>query len=121
MPADHTETQRIANRMQSCTRKLHELAGQVGAARQIREFNSDQRKAALSVEVVKALKDGESATAAEHIGRASPAYGQKLDVLAKQYEAAEACIAAWQAEMASFEAARSLLSFSKESLRQLDG
>ncbi len=107
--------------MQECTRKLHQLAGRVGGAKQVREFASDQRKAALSVEVVKALKDGESATAAEHIGRASASYRQHLEVLAGQYEAAESTIAEWQAEMASFEAARSLLSFSRESLRQLEG
>jgi len=121
MAADYSETEQIAKRMKASTRKLHELATQVGTARQIREFSGDQRKAALAIEVVKALKEGESATAAEHIGRASQAYGQRLEVLAKQYEAAESTIAQWQAEMASFEAARSLLSFSKESLRQLEG
>lgn len=119
--ADYSETEQIARRMKGSTRKLHELASQVGAARQIREFNSDQRKIALSIEVVKALKEGESATAAEHIGRASPAYTQKMAVLAQQYEASESTIAQWQAEQASFEAARSLLSFSKETMRNLEG
>lgn len=119
--ADYSESEKISERMKSSTRKLHELASQVGVARQIREFNSDQRKNALSVEVVKALKDGQSATAAEHIGRASPAYEQKMGILAKQLESAESTIAAWQAEMASFEAARSLLSFSKETMRNLEG
>lgn len=119
--ADYSETEQIAKRMKGSTRKLHELAAQVGSARQIREFSSDQRKAALAIEVVKALKDGESATAAEHIGRASAAYGQRLETLANQYRDAESTIAQWQAEMASFEAARSLLSFSKESMRQLEG
>jgi hypothetical protein len=119
--ADHSETEEIAGRMKSSTRKLHELSSLVGSARQIREFNSDQRKAALSTEVVKFLKSGESATAAEHMGRASEPYQAKLAVLAKQLESAESTIASWSAEMASFEAARSLLSFSKETMRQLDG
>lgn len=119
--ADHNDANQIAERIKSSTRKLHQLAGQVGAARQIKEFNSDMRKAALSTEVVKALKAGESATAAEHIGRASPEYQQKLGVLGKQYEEAERTIAEWSAEQASFDAARSLLSFSRETLRQLEG
>lgn len=119
--SDYSESEQIANRMKSSTRKLHELASQVGSARQIKEFNSDQRKMALSVEVVKALKNGETATAAEHWARASTLYQGKMEVLAKQYEAAEGVIAQWQAEQASFEASRSLLSFSKESMRNLEG
>lgn len=119
--SDYSETEKIAARMKASTRRLHELAPQVGAARQIREFNSDQRKNALSIEVVKALKAGESAAAAEHIGRASEAYRARLQTLAESFSAAESTIAAWQAEMASFEASRSLLSFSKESMRNLDG
>lgn len=119
--SDYSETEKIAARMKASTRKLHELATQVGIARQIREFNSDQRKNALSIEVVKALKEGQSAAAAEHVGRASKAYQERLESLAMQFADAESTIAAWQAEMASFEASRSLLSFSKESMRNLDG
>src|SRR4051812_26745325 len=114
--SDHSDSLKISERMKRSVRTLHELANQVGSARQIKEFAADMRKAALSVEVVKALKAGESATAAEHIGRASSAYQDKLAVLAKQHEAAEQTIATWTAEQASFEAARSLLSFSKESI-----
>lgn len=117
--SDYQDSQRIADRMKKSTRKLHELAAQVGSARQIKEFASDMRKSALAVEVVKALKAGESATAAEHIGRASEAYQQKLAVLAQQLATAETCIAEWVAEQASFEASRSLLSFSRESIKQL--
>lgn len=117
--ADHSDSQRIAERMKDSTRKLHELAAQVGRAKQIREYDSDRRKSILSIEVVKALKDGESATAAEHIGRASQAYQTKLTALAEQYEEAEIIIAKWVAEQASFDAARSLLSFSKATMSEL--
>jgi hypothetical protein len=119
--SDYSESEKIANRLKTSTRKLHELAAQVGAAKQVREFCSDQRKSALSMEVVKALKAGESAAAAEHIGRASEAYQQRLQSLAESFSAAESTIAAWTAEQASYEAARSLLSFSKETMRNLDG
>lgn len=119
--SDYSETEKIASRMKSSTRKLHELAAQVGHAKQVREYDSDRRKGILSMEVVKALKAGESATAAEHIGRASEAYQAKFNVLAGEYEAAEQVIAQWTAEQASFEASRSLLSFQKSTLERLDG
>lgn len=118
--ADFSETQKIADRMQQCTRKLHQLAAQMGVARQIKEYDADRRKQILAIEVVKSLKTGESA-AADAIGRASEAYKTNLDVLAAQYETAEATIAQWNAENCSFEAARSLLSFSKETVRNLQG
>lgn len=122
MPADHTDVNVISARIMSSTKRLHELADKVGSARQVREFSSEMRKAVLSAEVVKALKEGAtSATEAEHVARSTENYRHKMDQLAEQYRAAEVTIAKFTAEQASFEAARSLLSFSKESLRQLEG
>lgn len=117
--ADHSDSEEIAARMKSVTRKLHDLASLVGAARQVREFSSDQRKVALSVEVAKFLDAGESVSAAEHKARASGDYRRALAVLSKQYEAAESTIATWLAENCSFEAARSLLSFQKSTIERL--
>lgn len=119
--ADHSETEKISERMKSSTRKLHELAAHVGSARQVREYDSDRRKNLLAKYVLKALKDGMSATAAETTGRADPAYQEELERLADQLQASETVIASWMAEQASFDAARSLLSFSKETMRNLDG
>lgn len=119
--ADHTDSLKIAARMQSCTRTLHQLAPQVGVARQIVEYDSDRRKQILAIEVVPHIKNGESATAAEHLARASEPYANNLAKLAEQYESAQATLSKWEAEKASFEAARSLLSFSKEGLKALAG
>jgi hypothetical protein len=118
--SDFHDSVAVAKRMTDATRKLHELAPMVGHAKQIREYDSDRRKSALAIEIVRALKGGESATAADAIGRASENYKAKLESLAVQYEEAERIIAQWQAENCSFEAARSLLSFSKETLRQIE-
>ena len=118
---DHTETERIAERMKSSTRKLHALTAQVGGAKQIREYDSDRRKNLLAKYVMISLKEGFSATASETIGRANPAYQAELENLGDQLQAAEMTIAQWTAEQSSFEAARSLLSFSKETMRNLDG
>lgn len=119
--SDYSESEKIAARMKTATRKLRELAAQVGSARQIREYDGDRRKQILAVEVVKSIKAGESAAAADAIGRASEAYKTNLEALAAQYEAAEVVIATWTAEQAAFEAARSLLSFSRETMRNLEG
>jgi ATP-dependent helicase/DNAse subunit B len=121
MNPDHSEHLKVANRMKEAVRRLESMATSVGVARQIREFNSDMRKTALSVEVVKSLKAGESATAAEHIARASTVYQNKMADLAKQYADCETVLAQWNTEQMAFEAARSLLSFSRESLRNLGG
>lgn len=117
--ADHTQSLAIASRMRDATRKLHAMAVQVGNAKAVREYDGDRRKQILAVEVVKSLKAGESAAAADAIGRASESYKANLEALAKQYEAAEVTIAQWIAEQCSYECARSLLSFSRETIRQL--
>lgn len=119
--SDNTEIARIQQRMQQCTKKLHDLTTNVGMARQVKEFSSDLRKQALAVEMVKSIKAGESASAADCIARASDAYASRLAAMGEQLAEAERIIAEWQATQASFEAARSLLSMQKETMRQLEG
>ena len=116
---DHSEIDKIADRLRSSTKKLHELVPLLGMAKQVKEFSSDQRKQALAVEMVKSLKAGEGAAASDAIARASDAYAAKMTQLGKDYAEAERVIAEWKATQASFEAARSLLSMQRENLRQL--
>jgi hypothetical protein len=118
---DNREIAQVEERLRTCSKRLHVLAPQVGAAKQIRQYDTDRRKNALSKYVVKSLKAGESATAAEAIGRADLGYQAELEALSVQYEGAERTIAEWDAEQASFEAARSLLSMAKESMKVLEG
>ena len=116
---DFNDSSAIADRLTKASKRLHELAGSVGMARQIKEFASDRRKMALARWVAPLLKDGESATSAEHKARSSGAYIAEMDRLASEYESAESTLAQYAAEQASFEAARSLLSWNKETLRNL--
>lgn len=111
----------IEQRMKDCTRRLHALAPMVGSAKQVREWSADMRKMALSIEMAKHLKSGESAAAAECLARASDAYAGQMATLATQYAEAEKTLAQWTAEQASFDACRSLLSMQKETMRQLEG
>lgn len=117
--SDYSDSNAVAVRMKDSTRKLHQLAISVGNAKTVREFSSDRRKNLLAKYVARALKDGESATAAETIGRADETYQSELASLQEQHQAAETAIAKFTAEQCSFEAARSLLSFEKQSMRDL--
>ena len=118
---DNRDIAEVEQRLKSCSLNLHRLAPQVGAAKQIRQYDTDRRKNLLAKYVVRSLKAGESATAAEAYGRADGAYQAELEALSKQYEGAERTIAEWDSEQASFEAARSLLSMAKETLKTLEG
>ncbi len=118
---DDRDISEVEQRLRSCSKRLHQLSASVGAAKQIRQYDSDRKKNLLAKYVVRALKEGHSATAAEAYGRSDEAYQTELEGLSKQYEGAERCIAEWDAEMSSFEAARSLLSMAKESMRVLEG
>jgi len=121
MTTDNHDISQVESRLKDATRRLHQLSPQVGAAKQIRQYDTDRRKNLLSKYVVRALKEGHSATAAEAHGRSDQSYQTELEGLSKQYEGAERTIAEWDSEFASFEAARSLLSMAKESIRVLEG
>lgn len=103
----------ISKYLFDATEQMAEMAELVAKARQIREYDSDRRKRALSCGVSDFLKVGESATAAEHKARASDSYQQLMKETAKDLIAAEKTIAEWTALNARFEALRSLLSVQK--------
>ena len=62
-----------------------------------------------------------SATAAEHVARSDPEFQREFAELEAQEREANRVLAEWTAAQAHLEASRSLLSFSKETLRQLEG
>lgn len=116
---DNHEIKDIQRRMQECITRMRSLAPGVGAARQVKEFSNDQRKNALAGEQVRFIQRGESVAAAENLARSSPVYLQRFKDLETQYADAAATIAEWEAVFARFEACRSLLSMSKETLKLL--
>ncbi len=118
---DNREIVQVEERLRSCSLRLHKLAPMVGSAKQIRNYDGDRRKNLLAKYVVRALKEGHSATAAEAYGRSDEGYQVALEAISSQYEQAEKTIAEWDAEQASFEAARSLLSMAKETLKTMEG
>lgn len=119
MIADFSESERVAKRLQSATANLHRMANDVGHARQIKEFCGDMKKNLLAKWMIKFIRAGDTAAAAEVGARSEPDYITAFGQLQEQYEEAERVISRWNAEQASFEAARSLLSFEKETMHAL--
>jgi hypothetical protein len=120
MNADHSEVYEIEKRLRNSIRKIHGLTALVGHAKQVRDYDSDRRKTLLAQCMLPYLKGGASAAAAEVDGRADPRYVAGLNDLAGQREDAEKTIAEWDAAFCTYEAARSLLSMAKETIRTIE-
>jgi hypothetical protein len=117
---DHSEIMLIQKRLADAQRAIKNLTALVGHAKQVRDYDSDRRKTLLAKCMLPYLKAGASAAAAEVDGRADPAYNAALDALAAQREASEKTIAEWDAAFCTYEAARSLLSMAKETIRTIE-
>ena len=118
---DHLDANIVQDRMQSASKALHKTHVQVGKARLVRSMFSDRKKNLLAEYAARHLISGGSHSQAETLARSDPEYKKKFDELTQQAEDAEITIAKNDANMASFESARSLLSYNRESLRQLEG
>jgi hypothetical protein len=118
---DNEEIKAIQKRMTECIATMRKLAPLVGAARQVKEFSSDQRKNALAGAQIVFIQRGESVAASETLARSSPTYLEKFKSLEKMYSDACGTIAEWDATFARFEACRSMLAMSRETMRTLEG
>jgi hypothetical protein len=113
---DDDQIKDLEERMADCIKKMRAMTALVGAARQIKEFSSDQRKNALAAEQVRFIQRGESVAAAENLARSSPVYLEKFKALEKSYADACGYIAEWEATFARYEACRSMLSMARATL-----
>ncbi len=111
--SDFHDMAAVAREMDDAAKALDAMSAAIGMARTIREYDSDRRRRALALAVTPFLVKGMSATAAEHIGRASQGYADDLDRLAKELQDAETAIAKGYAAQCKFDAARSRFSFQK--------
>jgi hypothetical protein len=82
---------------------------------------TDRRKQLLAQLMVTSLRNGDSVAKAEAEARATQAFDDSMNRQGKQLQEAHRVVAEWHATMASYEAARSLLSMQKESMRVLEG
>jgi hypothetical protein len=113
---DDKEIRDIEERMQDCIKQMRRLTPLVGAARQVKEFSSDQRKNALASEQIKFITRGESVAASDTLARSSPAYLERFKSLEISYANACGTIAEWEAIFARYEACRSMLAMARETL-----
>ncbi len=111
--SDIPEIVEIHRRLDAARAYLRDNADQYGEAKQVKEFSSDRRKQALARHKRPFIAQGDSDAVADTKGRALDAYAIELDKLAEQHKAAEQIIAKYEAASVSFDAARSLLSYSK--------
>ena len=107
----------LQKRMADTVREMDALADEVGVARQVREFSSDQRKRALARAMQAALAGGESAAKAEAEARGSDTYGKELEILSRQLTAAEQSIAKWDVLKITWESVRSMLAMQREATK----
>jgi len=95
------------------------MAADVGLAKHVLEYNSDQKKRALARAMAPALAGGDSAAKAEAEARASDGYERELTLLGKAHAAAEQTMTAWEVAKLRWDTARSLLSLQRETVKHL--
>lgn len=105
----------LEQRLMDAVTDLGRRSDAVALARQIKEFNGEQRKNLLARFAAPLLADN-SAAAADTLARANELYQQEIAALAEQYARAEKHIAAYDAAYARFDAARSLLAMARQQL-----
>lgn len=118
---DDKEIRDLQEKMQETLGRIRKLAPLVGMARQVKEFNPDQRKNILAAEQIAFIQRGESVAASETLGRSSPIYMEKFRELGKSYADACGTIAEWDAQFARLDALRSMLAMTRETMRTLEG
>ena len=114
---DDDEIKEIQLKMQESIGEMRKLVPLVGIARQVKEFSSDQRKNALASIQLNYIQQGRSVAESEQSARANPLYLEKIKALEKSYADACATIAKWEATFARYEACRSMLALSRETLK----
>lgn len=116
---DFTDVVHVEKRLRDATNALQEMTGDVASALTVKEFVSERRKNLLASYMSPLVAKGMGVAAAEAEARATAGYVGQVNLQAEQYEAAEKVLAKRDAMRAMFDASRSILSLSKESLRQL--
>jgi len=118
---DHKDTLAVAARLKAASKKLHDMADDVGMATQVREFISEDRKNLLSRYMKPWLMEDMASSKAEAMARTNEDFLKEYEALKQKFQDMEQLLTRWKAENASYDAARSLLSLAKETFRQLDG
>lgn len=115
--ADWSDTAALQQRLHEAAERIQAMAGDVGLAKHVIEYDSDRRKRALARAMGPGLAGGASAAKADAEARASEPYAKELEVLAKQHAAALQQVQEHDAAKVAWETARSLLAMLREQVK----
>lgn len=105
---DIHDVTKITYELESARDELAGMVDDVGKAKQVKEWDSERRKAALA-KYVSPLLASSSVSAAEHTARASEGYIEAMRVLQRDLYDAERTLAQYEAIKCKWESARSIL------------
>lgn len=117
--ADWSDAAALQKRMVLAVENLSSMAVDCGRARQVREYDSDRRKRALSRAMAAPLAGGESAAKSEAEARNSESYSKELNQLAAEYEAAEAVLIEFDVKKLEWSTCQSLLAMEREAVKRI--
>lgn len=109
---DVNDVEHIICQLEASRAELEKMTDAVGKAKQVREWDSERRRAALSKNVAPLLANN-GVSAAEHIARASVEYVNAMRLLQVDLYTAEKTLAEYEAVKCKWESARSILSMQK--------
>jgi len=104
---DHSDTVSLMDRLMAVADELGAMTASVAAARVVKEYDSDRRKKILAVSMREFIAAGQSAAAAEVLGRAGPQYAEQLQRLRHEMEVAEQALADFETKKILWESLRS--------------
>lgn len=109
---DAHDVERIISQLEQSRDELAGMVEEVGRAKQIKEWDAERRRAALSKQVSPLLANT-GVSAAEHIARASTEYVNAMRLLQTDLFMAEKTLARYEAVKCKWESARSILSMQR--------
>ena len=117
--ADWTEVAGLQRRLAETVEQINRMAGDVGMAKHVLEYDGDMRKKALARAMAAPIAGGSSAAKAEAEARSSESYAREMTVLAKSHQVAEQTVMEYEAARLVWDTARSLLAMSREQIKSL--
>lgn len=117
--ADITNVSELAHDLEHQADHLQKMVEHIAKARQVKEWDSERRKACLSKAVAIALPESKGVAAAEHVARASAGYVEAMRLLQRDLYEAEKVLLDYETTKIKWETARSLLSVHKAMINEL--
>ncbi len=121
MNADFSDIAKVTQRLREATNDLFGMADVVAKARTVREWSGERKRNLLAHFMAPHLEHGKSTPVAEALARADAGYVSGVMTLMVEREDAEKVIAKYDVTNVVIDAARTLTSLGKESLRTLQG